>query len=101
MGQDLRNWNPEDEAFWANEGKKIANRNLWISIPSLLCGFAVVGIIYGAMAAMVQTDVKKLVAYSSVSHLGFIVLGIFVFVFTPCLIFVISQYKKKQIINIL
>ena len=41
MGQDLRNWNPEDEAFWEKEGKKIANRNLWISIPSLLCGFAV------------------------------------------------------------
>ncbi|MCL4135234.1 UNVERIFIED_CONTAM: hypothetical protein GTU68_015488 [Idotea baltica] len=40
---------------------------------------AVVGIIYGAMAAMVQTDIKKLVAYSSVSHLGFIVLGIFAF----------------------
>ena len=41
MGQDLKNWNPEDEAFWNAEGKKIANRNLWISIPSLLCGFAV------------------------------------------------------------
>ena len=41
MGQDLRNWNPEDETFWESEGKKIANRNLWISIPSLLCGFAV------------------------------------------------------------
>ncbi len=41
MGQDLRNWNPEDEAFWEKEGKSIANRNLWISIPSLLCGFAV------------------------------------------------------------
>ena len=41
MGQDLRNWNPEDEAFWQSEGKKVANRNLWISIPSLLCGFAV------------------------------------------------------------
>ncbi len=41
MGQDLRGWNPEDEAFWASEGKTIANRNLWISIPSLLCGFAV------------------------------------------------------------
>ncbi len=41
MGQDLRNWNPEDEAFWEKEGKTIANRNLWISIPSLLCGFAV------------------------------------------------------------
>lgn len=41
MGQDLRDWNPEDETFWESEGKKIANRNLWISIPSLLCGFAV------------------------------------------------------------
>ena len=41
MGQDLRNWNPEDESFWQSEGKKIATRNLWISIPSLLCGFAV------------------------------------------------------------
>ncbi|MBI3258340.1 MAG: NADH-quinone oxidoreductase subunit M [Ignavibacteriae bacterium] len=37
---------------------------------------AVIGIIYGALVAMVQTDVKKLVAYSSVSHLGFVVLGI-------------------------
>jgi NADH-quinone oxidoreductase subunit M len=38
---------------------------------------AVVGIVYGALVAMVQTDIKKLVAYSSVSHLGFVVLGIF------------------------
>jgi len=38
---------------------------------------AVIGIIYGALVAMVQTDMKKLVAYSSVSHLGFVVLGIF------------------------
>ena len=41
MAQDLRNWTPDDEAFWESTGKKIANRNLWISIPSLLCGFAV------------------------------------------------------------
>ncbi len=41
MGQDLRNWNPEDEEFWEKKGKAIATRNLWISIPSLLCGFAV------------------------------------------------------------
>ena len=40
---------------------------------------AVVGIIYGALVAMVQPDLKKLVAYSSVSHLGFVVLGIFSF----------------------
>jgi NADH-quinone oxidoreductase subunit M len=38
-----------------------------------------VGIIYGALVAMVQPDLKKLVAYSSVAHLGFCVLGIFVF----------------------
>jgi NADH-quinone oxidoreductase subunit M len=38
---------------------------------------AVIGIIYGALVALVQPDVKKLVAYSSVSHLGFVVLGLF------------------------
>jgi NADH-quinone oxidoreductase subunit M len=43
----------------------------------LISVLAVVGIIYGALVAMVQIDVKKLIAYSSVSHLGFIVLGIF------------------------
>jgi NADH-quinone oxidoreductase subunit M len=37
---------------------------------------AVIGIIYGALVAMVQPDVKKLIAYSSVSHLGFVMLGI-------------------------
>jgi NADH-quinone oxidoreductase subunit M len=47
------------------------------ALAPYMSALAVVGIIYGAMAAMVQTDVKKLVAYSSVSHLGFIVLGIF------------------------
>jgi NADH-quinone oxidoreductase subunit M len=41
-----------------------------------LAGLAVVGIVYGALVAMVQPDLKKLVAYSSVSHLGFVVLGI-------------------------
>jgi NADH-quinone oxidoreductase subunit M len=41
--------------------------------------FAVVGIIYGALVAMVQPDVKRLVAYSSVSHMGFVVLGLFSF----------------------
>ncbi|HEX8473583.1 MAG TPA: NADH-quinone oxidoreductase subunit M [Pyrinomonadaceae bacterium] len=40
---------------------------------------AVVGIIYGALVAMVQPDVKRLVAYSSVSHMGFVVLGMFSF----------------------
>ena len=40
---------------------------------------AIVGILYGGLVSMVQPDLKKLVAYSSVSHLGFIVLGIFAF----------------------
>jgi NADH-quinone oxidoreductase subunit M len=43
----------------------------------VLAILAVIGIIYGALVAMVQKDVKKLVAYSSVSHLGFVVLGLF------------------------
>jgi NADH-quinone oxidoreductase subunit M len=51
-----------DAAAWATP---------WI-IP-----LAVIGIIYGALVAMVQPDLKKLVAYSSVSHLGFVVLGLF------------------------
>jgi NADH-quinone oxidoreductase subunit M len=38
---------------------------------------AIIGILYGALVAMVQTDLKRLVAYTSVSHLGFVVLGIF------------------------
>ena len=42
----------------------------------LLATLAVIGIVYGALVAMVQPDMKKLVAYSSVSHLGFVVLGI-------------------------
>ena len=41
MAKNLATYNPEDEAFWQSEGKRIATRNLWISIPCLLCGFAV------------------------------------------------------------
>ena len=41
MAKDLKVWDPEDEAQWAESGKEIATRNLWISIPALLCGFAV------------------------------------------------------------
>jgi NADH-quinone oxidoreductase subunit M len=40
---------------------------------------AVIGIVYGAAVALIQTDIKRLVAYSSVSHLGFVVLGMFAF----------------------
>jgi NADH-quinone oxidoreductase subunit M len=45
----------------------------------LIITLAVIGIIYGALVAMVQPDVKRLVAYSSVSHMGFVVLGLFSF----------------------
>jgi len=41
MAKDLRGWNPEDAGQWDSTGKAIATRNLWISIPALLCGFAV------------------------------------------------------------
>ena len=46
---------------------------------NMMVVLALIGIIYGALVAMVQTNIKKLVAYSSVSHLGFVVLGIFTF----------------------
>ena len=42
-GRDIAEWHPEDEQFWAQRGKQVAYRNLWISIPALLCGFAVWG----------------------------------------------------------
>ena len=42
-GADIADWRPEDDAFWESTGKKIAYRNLWISVPALLCGFAVWG----------------------------------------------------------
>ena len=41
LNQDIENWNPEDTQFWESQGKRIAYRNLWISIPNLLMGFAV------------------------------------------------------------
>ena len=43
----------------------------------IIVALAVIGIIYGAVVAMMQSDIKKLVAYSSVSHLGFVMLGLF------------------------
>jgi NADH-quinone oxidoreductase subunit M len=46
------------------------------TVSAIIVVLAVTGIIYGALVAMVQPDVKKLVAYSSVSHLGFVMLGI-------------------------
>ena len=48
----------------------------WQLLPWMV-GLSIVGIIYGALVAMAQKDIKKLVAYSSVSHLGFVMLGLF------------------------
>ncbi len=50
-----------------------------IEAAPVFMALAVTGIVYGALVAMVQPDIKKLVAYSSVSHLGFVVLGLFAF----------------------
>jgi NADH-quinone oxidoreductase subunit M len=47
------------------------------AVRSFIIALAVIGIVYGALVALVQPDFKKLVAYSSVSHLGFVMLGIF------------------------
>jgi NADH-quinone oxidoreductase subunit M len=52
----------------------VAREAAWLMIT-----LAIIGIIYGALVAMVQPDVKRLVAYSSVSHMGFVVLGLFSF----------------------
>ena len=41
MARTPEHWNVEDDTFWEATGKSIANRNLWISIPNLLCGFSV------------------------------------------------------------
>jgi len=41
MAADIKEWDVEDKTFWEKTGKRIASRNLWISVPSLLCGFAV------------------------------------------------------------
>ena len=41
MSVNIEKWDVEDEGFWASTGKKIANRNLWASIPALLLAFSV------------------------------------------------------------
>jgi len=46
-------WDTEDQAFWESEGKQIANRNLWVSIPNLLCGFSV-WLYWGMIAKTMQ-----------------------------------------------
>jgi len=49
----LARWEPDDEKFWESEGKQIAQKNLWISIPNLLLGFSV-WIYWGMVAKYIQ-----------------------------------------------
>jgi NADH-quinone oxidoreductase subunit M len=51
--------------------------NAAIKLAPWMAGLATIGILYGAAVSYAQKDVKKLVAYSSVSHLGFVMLGLF------------------------
>ena len=41
MSTNIKEWNVEDETFWESTAKRVAYRNLWISVPALLCGFAI------------------------------------------------------------
>lgn len=50
-----------------------------VTFAPYILGLACIGIVYGSLVAMVQKDMKRLVAYSSVAHLGFVMLGLFVF----------------------
>jgi NNP family nitrate/nitrite transporter-like MFS transporter len=53
MARTPEHWDVEDRAFWDSTGKSIANRNLWVSIPNLLCGFAV-WLYWGMLAKTMQ-----------------------------------------------
>jgi len=50
---ELAKWEPEDQQFWESEGKRVASRNLWVSIPNLLLGFSV-WIYWGMVAKYIQ-----------------------------------------------
>ncbi|MFC1758324.1 antiporter, partial [Planctomycetota bacterium] len=53
MARTPEKWDVEDNAFWESTGKSIANRNLWVSIPNLLCGFSV-WLYWGMVAKIMQ-----------------------------------------------
>jgi MFS transporter, NNP family, nitrate/nitrite transporter len=73
-GPDIADWRPEDDAFWQQTGRRIAYRNLWISIPALLCGFAVWGM-WGIISVQMlnlgfpfsQADLFTLTAIAGIS----------------------------------
>lgn len=53
MARTPERWDVEDQGFWDSTGKSIANRNLWVSVPNLLCGFAV-WLYWGMLAKTMQ-----------------------------------------------
>lgn len=81
------------------------------SAAPIFIALAVIGIIYGSMVAAVQTDIKRLLAYSSLAHLGFVILGIFTFtrigtmgaalqninhgISTPMLFFIVGMLAER------
>ena len=73
-GADIADWRPEDTGFWESVGKQTAYRNLWISVPALLCGFAVWGM-WGIIAVQMlnlgfpftQAELFTLTAISGIS----------------------------------
>ncbi|WIM06613.1 MAG: antiporter [Candidatus Nitricoxidivorans perseverans] len=73
-GRDIADWRPEDNAFWESTGKGIAYRNLWISVPSLLCGFAV-WLMWGIITVQMQNlgfpfDQKQLFTLAAIAGLS-------------------------------
>ena len=74
MARTPEKWDVEDNAFWESEGKAIANRNLWISIPNLMCGFAV-WIYWGMIAKIIKRvhqtnpDLFRFEAWNNAAHL--------------------------------
>ena len=68
--------------FFALQSASLPGSN--VTLAPWMAGLAVIGILYGAAVAFRQKDVKRLVAYSSISHLGFVVLGIFALTAQGC-----------------
>ena len=72
---------PASSSRWAPTGscasRSSCSRRPSVDLAPLMLILAVIGIIYGAIVAAMQTDLKRIIAYSSVAHMGFVVLGIF------------------------
>ena len=71
-------------ACWTRSARSACSASAWSCSPTrrkyftpLVIALAVIGIMYGAIVAIGQTDIKRLIAYTSISHFGFIALGVF------------------------